>query len=125
MKDIESREDIKQLVTTFYDRLQKEEKELDYLFNDVAKINWETHLPKMYDFWETLLFHKNVYDGNPMRTHTSLHQKSKLTKENFDKWLVLFKATVDDLFEGEIANLAKQRAESVALSIQLKTVYQK
>lgn len=125
MKDIQSREDIKLLVNTFYVRLQKEEKDLDYLFNDVANINWEVHLPKMYDFWETLLFHENVYDGNPMRTHLDLHQKSKLTKKHFDKWLVLFKATIDSLFEGDIANLAKQRAESVALSIQLKTVYQK
>ena len=125
MKDIESREDIKLLVNTFYDNLQKEEKELDHLFNDVAKIDWETHLPKMYDFWETLLFHKNVYKGNPMKVHVDLNKKSALKKENFEQWLKLFKATVDDLFEGKIANIAKQRAESVALSIQLKTVYQK
>jgi len=124
MKELENREDIITMVNTFYDHLQKD-KELDRLFNEVAKLNWETHLPKMYDFWETLLFHKPVFKGNPMKVHMDLDNKSKLTKEHFDTWLVIFKKTIDELFVGENAEIAKQRAASVAMSIQLNTVYKK
>jgi len=124
MNDITTREDIKNMVVTFYENLQQD-KELDHLFNGVAKVDWKSHLPKMYDFWETLLFHKPVFKGNPMKVHMDLDNKSKLKKEHFDSWLVIFKKTVDDLFVGDIANLAKQRAESVATSIQLNTVYRK
>ena len=46
-KDIENREDIILLVNTFYNSV-KENKTLGYIFNDVAKIEWESHLPKMY-----------------------------------------------------------------------------
>jgi len=124
MKDIETREDISLMVNTFYEHLQKD-KELDYLFNEVAKLNWEAHLPKMYDFWETILFHKPVFKDKPMKAHMHLDNKSKLKKEHFDTWLVIFKKTIDELFVGELAELAKQRAASVALSIQLNTVYKK
>ena len=122
MNDIRNRDDIQLMVHTFYDNLQQD-KELDYLFNKVAKVDWESHMPKMYDFWETILFHKPVFKGNPMKVHMDLDNKSKLKKEHFDTWLVIFKKTIDDLFVGEVAEIAKQRAASVAMSIQLNTVY--
>ena len=124
MDDIKNREDIQLMVHTFYDNLQQD-KELDYLFNEVAKVHWESHMPKMYDFWETILFHKPVFKGNPMKVHMDLDNKSKLKKEHFDTWLVIFKKTIDDLFVGDVAEMAKQRAASVAMSIQLNTVYKK
>jgi len=124
MKDIETREDIKLLVDTFYVKVEQN-KELGALFNEVAKVDWESHLPKMYDFWETLLFHKMVYKGNPMRIHKMVHQMQSLKKTDFDIWLNLFDKTVNELFSGERAELAKTRALSVATSIQLNTVYQK
>lgn len=124
MKEIETREDIQLLVDTFYSKVQQN-KELSYIFNDVAKINWETHLPKMYDFWENLLFHKDVYKGNPMRVHKMLHQIQRLKNTDFEIWLNIFHQTIDELFIGEMAELAKNRAQSVATSIQLNTVYAK
>ena len=124
MNDITTRGDIELMVQTFYQNLQQNEG-LDYLFNTVAKVHWESHLPKMYDFWETILFHKPVYKGNPMKTHMALDNMTKLKKENFDTWLVIFKNTIDQLFVGTVAEMAKQRAASVATSIQLNTVYKK
>ena len=125
MKALEDRNDIIVLVNTFYESLQKENEELNTLFNDVAEVDWESHLPKMYDFWETIIFHKAVYKGNPMKVHMHLHTLQNLEKKNFDDWLALFKRTVNSLFIGEKAELAKMRAESVATSIQLNTVYKK
>lgn len=124
MKDLETREDIELLVNSFYVGVQENEV-LGHIFNDIAKVDWEHHLPKMFDFWETLIFHKAVYKGNPMKTHMILHQLHKLKKEDFEIWLKLFFETVDKLFKGDKAELAKMRAQSVATSIQLNTVYDK
>ncbi len=74
----------------------------------------------MYDFWETTLFHTAAYKGNPMQVHKALNEKLALQKEHFDVWLSLFKKTVDELFVGTIAELAKQRAQSIAMVMQLK-----
>ena len=40
------------------------------------------------------------------------------------RWLQLFTSTVDELFEGEKAELAKQRAMSIATVMQLKLLHE-
>jgi len=55
-----------------------------------------------------------------MTPHINLHRVARLTKKHFTRWLQLFTATVDELFEGEKAELAKQRALSIATVMQLK-----
>jgi hemoglobin len=118
-RDISNRADIQQLVDTFYTKVRSDEV-IGYLFNDVAQINWELHLPRMYDFWENIIFQTGSFKGNPMVAHVQLHEKSPLTKEHFARWQQLFLATVNELFEGEKTELAKQRALSIATMMQLK-----
>lgn len=120
-KDISNRADIQQLVDAFYSKVQNDPV-IGYLFNEVARVNWEHHLPRMYDFWETVLFQSGNFKGNPMVVHTQLHEKSPLNKEHFARWQQLFLATVDELFEGETAELARQRAMSIATMMQLKVL---
>lgn len=121
-KDMETREDIEILVNSFYKKVLKDEI-IGYIFKDIVKIDLEKHMPTMYDFWETTLFHKAVYKGNPMNIHLKLNEKELLTKAHFDQWLALFNETVDELFEGEKAELAKTRALSIATVMQIK-IYQ-
>lgn len=118
-KDISNRADIQLLVDTFYNKVKLDET-IGYLFNDVAKVNWEQHLPRMYDFWENILFQTGGFKGNPMAAHVQLHQKSPLTAGHFERWQQLFLATVDELFEGEKAGLIKQRARSIATMMLIK-----
>ncbi len=118
-KDIETREDIKNLVDTFYTAVRKDNL-LGSIFNDIAQVDWQEHLPKMYDFWETALFHLAKYKGNPLQVHALLHQKTTLRKEHFDRWLALFKQTIDERFKGQKAYLAKTRANSIAVVIRAK-----
>ena len=59
--DIRHRKDIEKLVNSFYDKVKTDEV-IGYLFTDVAKVNWELHLPKMYDFWENILFFSANYE---------------------------------------------------------------
>ncbi len=59
MRDLESGEDIELLVNSFYASIEENDV-LNHIFNNIAKVDWEHHLPKIYDFWQTLVFHKVV-----------------------------------------------------------------
>ena len=117
-KDIEVRDDVIRLVNTFYEKVKPDET-IGFFFNKVKQVDWEKHLPLMYDFWQNIIFHTGGYTGNPMRIHMNLHKQAPMKKEHFDRWLQLFTATVDELFEGEKAEQAKQRALSIATVMQI------
>lgn len=119
--DIRHRKDIEKLVNSFYDKVKTDEV-IGYLFTDVAKVNWELHLPKMYDFWENILFFSANYEGNPMVKHKELHQKSTMTKTHFDHWNLLFIQTVDELFQGKKAEEIKNRALNISAAMMYKTL---
>ncbi|MCZ4244535.1 group III truncated hemoglobin [Pedobacter punctiformis] len=112
-KDILNRQDLILLVDTFYKKVEQNAK-IGPIFTEVAKVDWTHHLPKMYDFWESILFGKAVYKGNPMLTHFALKEKTTLQEEEFNTWKSIFYETVDELFEGENAEIIKQKAQSIA-----------
>lgn len=118
-KDISTREDLFLLVENFYEKLFHDET-ISYLFTDIAKINQDHHFPVLVDFWDTILFQSDTYRKNAMQPHLILHQKSPLQKHHFETWLMYFNATVDELFEGEKAFIAKERAKSIATVMQIK-----
>lgn len=120
-KDIANREDLLLLVQEFYKKLLADPS-ISYLFTEVAKTNLEHHFPVLVDFWDTILFQSGTYQKNAMQPHLLLHQKSPLEKHHFETWLRYFKETVDALFEGEIAFMAKEKAQSIATVIQIKTI---
>ena len=113
--DIQNKEDIKLMVDSFYDKVNNNTI-LSYVFNDFSKVNWDEHLPKMYGFWNTLIFAKKDYKGNPFASHINL----PVQKEHFDKWIELFDNNMDELFKGEIAEATKLRAKSIAQIFQSK-----
>lgn len=118
-KDITSKKDIRLLVDTFYDRVRPDPV-IGHFFSTVVAVDWGKHLPVMYAFWENVLFHKGTYSGNPMQQHQALNQKSPMKPEHFRRWLQLFSGTVNDLFEGDNAEIIKQRATSIATVMQIK-----
>lgn len=122
-KDIQNKNDIIVLIDSFYEKVNADAS-LAYIFSDIAKINWERHLPVMYNFWENTLFYTGTYNGNPMELHKHLHHLMPLTDEHFKQWTHLFTATVDELFAGDKAELAKQRALSIATVMQIKILHQ-
>lgn len=119
MKDITGREDIELLVNRFYDKIKKDAV-IGHIFTDVAHVNWEKHLPVMYDFFENMLFYTGGYTGNPMELHRHLNRIRPLTREHFQQWEQLFCNTVDELFEGSTASLVKQRALSISAVMKIR-----
>ena len=118
-KDIQSREDLLLLVEKFYQKLLADDS-ISYLFTDIAKIDLKHHLPVLVDFWDSILFQSNTYQKNAMQPHMDLHSKSPLQKHHFNSWLNYFNETVDELYEGENAFLAKERARGIATVMQIK-----
>ena len=84
------------------------------VFEDVAKTDWVTHLPKMYAFWETVIFGTGGFSGNPLAAHARLTPMTTMGREQFERWLLLFHGTVDDLFSGEKAEHIKRAAGDMA-----------
>ena len=119
MKDITTRADIEKLIVAFYEKV-KADAVIGYIFTDVVKINWPHHIPIIVNFWEAILLDNPVYTKNAMEVHYTLNEKEPLTPEHFKKWVSLFTDTVDELFEGKTAALAKTRAKSIAGVMQHK-----
>lgn len=111
--DIKGRAEIERLVNAFYERVRADDV-LGPIFDRVAQINWATHLPKMYAFWETVLFRSGGFSGNPIAAHAKLVPLTDMGQDKFAHWLVLFRSTVDDLFAGEKAEHIKRCAEDMA-----------
>ena len=111
--DIAGRAEIETLVNTFYQRVRTDDT-LGFIFDSVARTNWDTHLPKMYAFWETVLFRSGGYTGNPLAAHAKLVPLTAMGRAQFDHWLALFRGTVDDLFAGEKAEHIKSCAADMA-----------
>tara|TARA_B110000908_G_C10190668_1_gene420320 strand:- start:362 stop:598 length:237 start_codon:yes stop_codon:yes gene_type:complete len=65
MKDIENKDYSIQMVNSFYNLVRNNDR-LGFLFNDTVKVDWAKHLSKMYNFWESILFDKAIFSGNPI-----------------------------------------------------------
>lgn len=113
MKKLQTREDIEFLVNAFYTKVAADPV-IGFYFQEVAKVSWNEHLPKMYRFWETLLFGQISYKGNPMAVHFPVNAQVPIEKKHFDHWLKLWTETVEEHFAGETADLAVYKATNIA-----------
>lgn len=118
MQDITQTKDIELLVNTFYDKVKTSK--IGFFFDKIAKVNWAKHLPKMYVFWESVLFASIKFEGNPMGAHFPINEIVPMEKAHFETWLKLWKQSVDELFSGEIAESAKSKAENIAKLMSYK-----
>ncbi|MBL7682369.1 MAG: group III truncated hemoglobin [Flavipsychrobacter sp.] len=119
MNDITNRDDIVLLVNSFYDDVKKDET-IGYIFHQIIGEDWSHHLPVMYQFWNTVLFGEAGYTGNPVRKHIELDKIIPLNEKHFTRWYELWIQTVDRLYDGEIAEKAKERAKAMLQLISMK-----
>lgn len=111
--DILGRAEIVRLVDRFYEKV-RDDQTLGFIFDKVARVDWPAHLPKMYDFWQTVLFRDGGFRGDPIGKHARLVPLTAMGREQFDRWLELFVETVDELFSGENADHIKRCAADMA-----------
>lgn len=115
-KQITSRLEVSVLVRTFYSKVRKHEA-LGPIFNGIIT-DWETHLERLTDFWEMILLHAGPGAGkfSPVPVHKSVDKQvnHSIEQRHFGNWLELWFTTLDELFEGENADYAKEHARNMA-----------
>src|SRR5687768_18460351 len=94
LRDLEDAGDVATLVQRFYRDVAQDDL-LGPMFNDVAKVNWAEHLPKLTAFWCRALFGTRDYAGSPLQAHRAIHRQRAFTAAHFRRWLDLFEETVD------------------------------
>lgn len=121
LKDIQQKQDIVNLVNLFYTKVRDNK----ILSGHFINVDWNYHLPIMYDFWENVIFHTGNYSGNPMAKHQMLSQSNPISNIHFSQWLKLFTETINELYEGENASLLVERAKSIASIMEVKILNNK
>lgn len=119
-RSIESREEVALLVQRFYEKIRRHDV-LGPIFNGIIT-DWDSHLELLTDFWESQLFLKRTYLGNPVAVHQAVdtHMGHSVTPEHFGLWLNLWYETLDEGFEGETAWIAKNRAQKMSTMLFMK-----
>ena len=117
--DIKNRKDIELFIRAFYNKVKSDET-IGIIFTEVVHMNWEHHIPLITDFWETIVLDNPVYKNNTMEIHYTLNKIFPLQEKHFTAWLHLFNSTLDEMYEGKIALLAKKRAAGIAALMQHK-----
>ena len=115
--DLDTRENIELFVDRFYERMLADE-QLGPIFLDVAGIDLSVHLPHIKDYWCKLLLGEKNYQRHTMDIHRELHRKRALEPGDFQRWLAIFRETVDVGFSGERASRAKQVAATIAANME-------
>ena len=119
-KQLSGREDIYRVLSDFYDALLLDDTMRHFFkkFNDPKAR--EHHLQDLCSFWEQSLFYNGSYDKNVMRIHQDVHAKDRIRMVHIDRWLELFRESVDSSFEGTHAERMKNKALSIATVMRLK-----
>lgn len=111
--DLDSPDEVAEMVRRFYADVAQDDL-LGPVFEDVARVDWSEHIPKLTAFWSRALLGREGYSGNPFRAHALVHARSPFTDAHFERWLALFGDTVLDGWQGPMADRALALAHNVA-----------
>ena len=114
--EIQSRIEVDFLIREFYKRIRVHA-ELGPIFNRLVE-DWEIHLIHLSDFWEMILLQTGPGAGkfNPVKVHREVDKSvdHSIEQAHFGHWLELWFSTLDQYFEGELAEFAKEHARRMA-----------
>lgn len=110
--DLDAPQQIAEMVRGFYAKVNTDDV-LGPVFNDVAEVDWDHHLPKLTAFWARALLGIDGYHGNPFARHAQIHQAS-LTPAHFERWLALFETNLDSRWAGPNTERARTLVHNVA-----------
>ncbi len=112
-QDLDTRSEIHDLVVRFYREVALDDL-LGPIFDEVAEVDWATHIPKLIDFWCRALLGEPGYDGWFLAAHQHVDERQRFEPKFFDRWLALFVGAVDAEWTGPIADAAKVHAHHMA-----------
>lgn len=117
--DVPSEADIRRLVDAFYETVRGDDLIGPIFQRHVA--DWSLHLPKMYDFWSTVVLRTGRYAGRPIEVHERLPE---LTTAHFARWLSLWEQTVVTVIQPAVRAPFIDAARRMALSMSSRLITQ-
>lgn len=114
--DLINRTDVEALLRRFYGRVLDDEV-LREPFTEVRIRGLDSHIPVMADFWETMLFRAGLYHGRVLDAHRRVDDRTALSSRHFLRWLTMWNDTVDEMYQGPVAEHAKVQAARIAWSM--------
>lgn len=113
--DTVDRPSVERLVKEFYAVVLEDELVGPYFVRalgpDINGGKWYGHLTTLKNFWLAMMNGEKNYWGDPFPAHAFIGQ---LYPETFERWLLLFRQTVDALFIPEIADKFYKKSETLA-----------
>lgn len=106
-------EDLHELLMEFYAIVSED----SLLARYFEAIDMPSHMPRIVDFWSTLVFRSGRYTGNAFRPHLAM---PGLTAAHFARWLETLDMTLDAHFTGDRTEQMKDFGRRVAFSMQLR-----
>lgn len=110
-----SRDQISNLVDTFYDRIWADQR-LGPIFKRRLDHDKPAHLARMKKFWASVLLHSGEYHGRPVPKHKALHE---VNQYDYALWLRLFNQSAQDVLPVTLAEDVIAKAERIAQSLWL------
>ncbi len=111
--DLDTRSAIHDLVVAFYREIVFDDL-LAPVFAEVAETDWAAHIPRLIDYWCTILLGERGYNGALLEAHREVHRRDPFRDEHFDRWYQLWVAATDARWCGPRAEQAKAHAAATA-----------
>ena len=111
-------EGIRRLLGLFYGRVRRDP-QLGPVFAravGTTDADWAPHLARLEDFWSSVMLRSGRYHGDPFSAHLRLPD---LEPAMFDRWLALFGEACAEVFEPDLADAFRERAERIARSLRM------
>lgn len=112
-----TKENITKFVKHFYEHVDQDPL-LGPVFNDVAGVDWQVHIPKLCQFWNSVLLQTGEYKGNAFQKHVDLAKMTLIEQQHFDRWLALFARQAHKDFDEASAEFIISRAHTIAGSLK-------
>lgn len=113
-RDLDTTEQVDELVTRQYVDVVQDELLEPYFNFAPGFIDWQGHIESVADYWCHVLLYAPDYQIDVIEAHRTLHDTDAFTPELFDRWLEVFHDTVDGGWTGPHAEQAKKRATGMA-----------
>jgi hemoglobin len=119
MNDLKDRTDILNLLNAFYSDVQKDPV-IGIFFTEIVRVDWDHHIPKIADFWESLLFASHNYNGNVMEKHLHLNAIKNIRPKDLEIWFEYWERTIHKMYSGAKADEMISRGKSIAQIMTIK-----
>lgn len=100
------------LMRSFYEKVVEDDRLAPFfigeLGEDIEDEEWDEHIDLLADFWLAKILGHDTYYGNFIGAHAKMPH---IRRADYDRWLILFAQTADEVYTPEIASVFKKKGK--------------